>query len=520
MTSSYVALWVLAGFAAACATIRANQATQAGRGARQGERKAGAVETEPKPAPEVQSAIRAAYAAPPEFAADALITLVEGGFVPGPQQKLRMLEDAFRLAADAPEKMQLDWWGGGAIVTGGVRVNAKGMDSPSLQARAATAMLALDPWRGRRQFQLIRLPETRFSCEDAFSWNPVSYYRAMSKVLASLSGAEQRDFVEAHLVHFRSAGQVRPLAMLLDRLLATQGAAAEPLVLDFAGHLPGLEMDAREFTATFELTSPTLASLAGEAPEHVREALVRKTREWVVRASNYGVCAQKPYRVMLADGSIRQVAPLHPADRYNKEIAALGGPADEIDLSKDVRVPLDPVAAKTAHYSEDYSRFDVERRLLAKDDDEGKLSPRWRTEMENHIAAIAGWTDRKLGELDATEFYLEKAELFEYILDIRSPSWRAGMTSADLVKLAKEGRQKEITGRERVILELAAWLEGQVARKVYDKRRIFWFQGVWYGVQRDPLLGDLLAVSRHPVLHLYGALAQLKRRADADAARR
>src|ERR1035441_5285488 len=136
---SCMALWVLASFAAAEQPFAANQAAPAQWATRQGEPGAGAAETEPKPAPGVEAAIRAAHAAPPEFAADALITLVESGFIPDPQQGLGILEDAFRLAADAPEKMQLMWLDRGAIRTSGVRVSRKGLDGPSLRARSSAA---------------------------------------------------------------------------------------------------------------------------------------------------------------------------------------------------------------------------------------------------------------------------------------------------------------------------------------------------------------------------------------------
>jgi hypothetical protein len=506
-----MALWVLASFAAAEQPFAANQAAPAQWATRQGE---------PKLAPGVEAAIRAAHAAPPEFAADALITLVESGFIPDPQQGLGILEDAFRLAADAPEKMQLMWLDRGAIRTSGVRVSLKGLDGPSLRARSSAAMLALDPQRARRRFQQIRLPEKKFSCEDAFAWDPTVYYGAMSKMLASLSTTpEQRRFLEAHWVQFRSAGQVRPVAVILDRLLAVEGGAAAPLVVEFAGRLPDLKMDAREFTATFERTSSALASLAREAPEDARETLIRKTREWVVRASNNGVCAQQPYSVMSSAGAIREVDPLPPADRYNKEIAAHGRSDDRIDLAAEVSSPFPPVAAKAGTYSEDYLRFDGARRLLKQDAEEGKLSPRWKAEMEKHIAAVAAWKDPNSDDADPTGYYLEKAELFQHILGVRAPSLTMGLAYADIMKLANDHRQTEIAGRERVMLELAGWFEGPVALKVYRERRIRWFQGVWYLLsspsENDPLLDDMLAASRHTVLHLYGALAQLKRQANA-----
>src|SRR5262245_1365397 len=61
---------------------------------------AGALSQErPKPAPEIEALLDSAMAAPPELAADILLTLVDYGKVPSKEQRLELIERAFEIAA-------------------------------------------------------------------------------------------------------------------------------------------------------------------------------------------------------------------------------------------------------------------------------------------------------------------------------------------------------------------------------------------------------------------------------------
>src|ERR1035438_9968528 len=136
-------------------------------------------------------------------------------------------------------------------------------------------------------------------------------------------------------------------------------------------------MNAAELSITLRKSCPSCSFSCSTPTPEIRETYPGTS------GSTQG---DKNYSVMSSAGAIREVDPLPPADRYNKEIAAHGRSDDRIDLAAEVSSPFPPVAAKAGTYSEDYLRFDGARRLLKQDAEEGKLSPRWKAEMEKHIA--------------------------------------------------------------------------------------------------------------------------------------
>ena len=470
---------------------------------------------------EVQALIDAAEVAPPEFAVDVLITLVKDNLVPDRREQRRLIQEAFALGSTAPEKLQLEWEGGGPL-TGAVRYTfRKGLDRVSLQARAASAMLKLNAKLGREMFEQITLPlGERSSCEQQYDWQPIIYYQVMAEVVKSIPDPEeQARFLESHFSSLRSAAQVAPLAGLLAAFAKEQDAETfAPVLYAFAGRLAKLDNDSRIFTRQFPQAGLALRRLAAASPPGARDFLVQQIRTWVVQANNYGVCAQRPTSVMAMDGTISKIDPMDPVDRFNKELAPLSQTPQAIE-AKEITRQLSLTIAVRDSYSQEYLRLDSLVRQMNQESAQEKDSPRWKSEMEKLITAVIEFKDSGPDDADPASHYVEKAELLHRVLRVQLDPPAA--TPMAYYKAQKEGKVRkpaEIMGRERVILALADWYSGGFAMKVYARSRIRWFGALWYLIvfSGDPpdLIGAL-AASNHPVVSLYAKLEQLKAKAAA-----
>lgn len=466
---------------------------------------------------ELQAFIDAAEVAPPEFAADVLITLVKDNLVPDRREQRRLVQEAFALGGSAPEKMQLEWEGSGPL-NGTVRYTfRKGLDRVSLQARAASAMLKLNAKLGREMFEQITLPlGERFSCEQPYDWQPIIYYQVMPEVVKSIPDPDdQGQFFQSHFSSLRSAAQVGLLAPVLEAFAKEQdGETFTPVLYAFAGRLAKLDNDNRIFTRQFPQASLALRRLAAASPPGARDFLVQQIRTWVVQASSNGVCAQGSYRVMGMDGTISKVDPMDPVDRFNQELAPLSQTPQAIE-AKEITRQLSLTAAVRDSYSQEYLRLDSLIRQIGQESAQEKDSPGWKSEMEKLITVIIEFKDSGPDDADPASHYVEKAELLQRVLRVQLDPPAATPTA--YYKAQKEGKVRkpaEIMGRERVMRALADWYNSSLATKVYAMRRIQWFGAFWYS-DKPPDVIELLAASNHPVVSLYAKLEQLKAKAAA-----
>src|SRR5262245_12424230 len=101
------------------------------------------------PKPEIEALLDSAMAAPPELAADMLLTLVDYGKIPSKEQRLEVIERAFEVAGLAKFATAETAAVGRARHTDsgpGVRYSAlqKGHSALGLRCRAVRMMLTLD----------------------------------------------------------------------------------------------------------------------------------------------------------------------------------------------------------------------------------------------------------------------------------------------------------------------------------------------------------------------------------------
>ena len=146
--------------------------------------------------PALEPVMRLALSAPPEFAADGLLQLVESRKVEDRETAAALLQQAFDLAAAARFQVARK----AAVPLSGdsrqgvlAKAYALGLDAVSLQARAVTGMTPLDKKRARIMLQSMVKPELPpLTCDDLLLYDPGPLYRALATVEQTAFTAAER----------------------------------------------------------------------------------------------------------------------------------------------------------------------------------------------------------------------------------------------------------------------------------------------------------------------------------------
>ncbi|HXF05072.1 MAG TPA: hypothetical protein VNM72_06610 [Blastocatellia bacterium] len=156
---------------------------------------------QPQVAVDIQGVIEEARAAPPEFAADALIRIAQSTKITDQDQKRELLEEAFHVASGAQHEMARSAASGGVVDTrSGYLANAfrHQLDALSLRCRAVRALLSVDKQMARTLFSQIPKPSPKpLTCEDALVYDLSSFYATLHQVLKE--GFSQKDIAEGRV---------------------------------------------------------------------------------------------------------------------------------------------------------------------------------------------------------------------------------------------------------------------------------------------------------------------------------
>jgi hypothetical protein len=168
--------------------------------------------------PDIRAIADSALAAPPELAADILLRLVSSGKIADKDRRTGMVETAYRLAPGAKYPLRLV--PAKSITTdsmAGVVSNAlqEGLDSLSLQTRAISAMLDLNPPRALEMFNETRLGIPRAGCRDMLVANVDSYYLLLPSFARraftskQIEDGKDMEFLRSNFVRLQSPVEVR-----------------------------------------------------------------------------------------------------------------------------------------------------------------------------------------------------------------------------------------------------------------------------------------------------------------------
>lgn len=214
-----------------------------------------------------QSIVELAHAAPPEFAADALLRVAEFGKLTDRDAKRNLIEQAFQLAGGAKFPMRMRGVPGSTLDTrSGYLSEAYNLklDALSLQSRAVRDLLSIDAARARELFQNIsRTVLNPLTCDDALVYDVSDFYQTLGAVANTAFTAAERqkeehvNFLIDYLGQATSAVQLASLARMI-RAANVTPAQREILWNRFNGLMEGIQTDDRSFSASFGELSQTV----------------------------------------------------------------------------------------------------------------------------------------------------------------------------------------------------------------------------------------------------------------------
>lgn len=405
----------------------------------QAEKEKDALITPQRPA-EIVNLVNEASAAPPEFAADALIRLAASGKVKDTAWRREMLEEAFRLAPKSENKVKRTYAGTVMDTREGYLslALAQKLDALSLQSRSVMAMLMVDKHRAREMFSEISpdLKVPSLTCSDALIPDVSEVYLAMTKVTQeAFTVADIREgaalwFVQRYVEAAKSPSQVGPIVKAIAslKLPAPQMAILVRSFIDALKRVPG---DYRTFLSaayrdSFNKSFAELVELCEqlEIPTHdlvesLRDFFIRNFAE--IQCTDVQVLQSKgvPGFVAVANRDILKATPISV-----DEIRGAGvGEATRTSLfwqspkSKDLLNKL--------------------RRLRFRPDDQPwsnaeKTTETWHRQLTDFLNQLEGWSASD--EQTEVDYFHEKAILYRVLSDIlpegmmRDGIWRANAT--------------------------------------------------------------------------------------------
>jgi hypothetical protein len=209
----------------------------------------------PAPVPDVL--LEQARAAPPEFAADALLRLAESG-KRTPEKRIALMEEAFRLAQSAHFQMPYRSFRNGTDSREATQSQAYRMrlDALSLETRAVAALVPLDPAKARQYFEEIRVPQLpALTCSDNLIPEAGSFYQVLGTIVqntfsrADREKEEHLNFLLGYVARITSPVQLAPVARLIRSVTLTP-AQQDAVLGAFNGILANMESPTRAFEAT------------------------------------------------------------------------------------------------------------------------------------------------------------------------------------------------------------------------------------------------------------------------------
>lgn len=349
---------------------------------------------EPPKLPEpYRSLVDLAQAAPPEFAADALLRMVESGKIVDRNVKRDLVEQAFHLAATAKFAVRMHGLPGTTTDTRSgflSRAYDLKLDALSLQSRAVRDMLAIDKGKARDLFQDMPKPVLApLTCDDALVYDASAFYQTLGVVANETFTQKERakddnvTFVLDYLGQATSPAQLAPLAALVKSVSATP-EQREILWNRFNGLLESLQPDGRSYSAA--LTA--LGSDIGPEAQVSYEKFKQSSKGCPHDASDPKATDHTPK--------------LEP---YWQSAAAKQLLADGLKL-------------RTASDGHTYS--DAER-----------STPEWQELLTEYLSELAGWTSGD--EQSEADYYHEKCIVFEALVELIPPGEQRDKALIDYV---------------------------------------------------------------------------------------
>jgi hypothetical protein len=341
---------------------------------------AGVLQAEtPKLEEPYRSLVDLAQAAPPEFAADAMLRVAESGKITDRDAVRDLVEQAFHTASAATFRVRMRGLPGTTTDTrSGLLSQAYDLklDALSLQSRAVRDMLAIDKAKARDLFRDIPPPRlVPLTCDDAMVYDVADFYRTIGIIANTAFSEKERakeehiNFVLDYVGQVVSPAQLAPLARVLKSVNATP-VQAERLWNRFNGMLEDLLGDERSYSAA-------LSAISSESGPEMQASFEKYKRQGQSCKDDAGGAAE-------------------PAANTPKLERFWQTPQAKTLLEDGLKLRIAP----------DSHQFTAADRS----------TPEWQVRLTDYLSELADWTSGQ--EQSEAVYYHQKCTVFEALVEL------------------------------------------------------------------------------------------------------
>ncbi|HMD50563.1 MAG TPA: hypothetical protein VKG79_15740 [Bryobacteraceae bacterium] len=325
-------------------------------------------------------------AAPGEFAADAMLRLEESGRIQDAAARRELVEEAFRLAVSAKAPIRKRFVPGSTYDTSAgplAQVHNLKLDTWSLQSRAVSDMLRIDPTAARKLLQDKAPPVfDALSCDDPFFYEVGDFYQALGAVVNGAFTAEERakeehvNFLLGYIGQAVNPAQLYPLARTIQGA-SVNNAQRDVLWARFNAMLPNLNVDDRSMSA-----------LTTEPPQGM-DFILTSMKQRSAGCKN-DVQQQAPGTVAMNGVQAKSGDPTPKLDRWWQSAEAKRMLEDGRKL-----------------------RFSDDGRVLTQAD---RSTPQWQQRLTDYLSALGAWSASS--ENSEADYYNEKCSVYIALVEL------------------------------------------------------------------------------------------------------
>jgi hypothetical protein len=380
----------------------------------------------PKLPPDLEPVVGLAMAAPPEFAADALLRL--NSRVPEKELRRDVIDMAFRSAAKARNPAPLAYFAGAEPDTRQsylAQALELDLDALSLESRAVEQMVPVDPARARELFgEMPRSWPALATCEDSLLPDVSAYYDAFRAVVQGGFSEKERaksehlTFAITQLGRISSMAELEPAAQMISSL-SWPRPMLEIAVETLGSKLEAMAADSRSFlfyrkgidAAMLQLI-PWLRGLASPA-----ESLVDSYRKFLAVQFKGPHCAD----TNTPQGKI--VQHFQHTDLFGPEIRADAEPFSTEEMTPE---SIEGEMKLDKYWQSTEAQRVFQACLRLRQSENGQTLPEaarrtkeWERQLTDFLATLASWSpDAEASEAD---YYHQKATVYEAMLELAPP---------------------------------------------------------------------------------------------------
>ncbi len=351
---------------------------------------------EPPKLPEpYQSIAEQSHSVSPEFAADALLRVVESHKITDVDAQRDLVEQAFRLAGNAKFRIRMRSLPGSMVDTRpgylGKAYELK-LDALSLASRAVRDMAPMDRARARAMFQEIPKPQlTPLTCDDPLVYEVSDYYQILSIIVGSSFSEKERkkdeniNFFLDYLLQATSPAQVAPLANAIKSVGVTP-EQREILWNRLGGLLENMQPDDRSYAASLgEIERALPQELHASLEKYQKKSSGCRDDAAVTAGANAGLANAEPQPA--GTGSTPKI------ERYWESVAT--------------HILLE--GAKKL-------RFGTEGKVLS---DADRASQEWQQQLADYLRQLGEWGPGQ--EKSEADYYHQKCVVYEALVELIPP---------------------------------------------------------------------------------------------------